>query len=309
MWRATWPALVLVLFATSGCGQSLALTFDDGLDPRAQPEAAAWNQSILDGLARANVRSMLLPACNRVESVQGMRLVHAWARAGHSIANHTFSHWNLASREVTAEAFIADVEKCDRLLRDLQGWTPRLRFPYLKEGDTVEKRDTVRQWLTRNGYRAAPVSIDASDWYYNDRFLAWRKSHPNGDVAAYRNAYLAHLWDRANYYDELSKRVLRRAVKHVLLLHTNAINATFISDVIAMFRSRGWTIVGAEEAFGDPAYASAPDTIPAGESILWALAKQAGVEGLRYPPEDGVYEEALLTELESTLLRQPYLNR
>jgi peptidoglycan-N-acetylglucosamine deacetylase len=303
MWRKVWPFLLFVLIGNSGHAQSLALTFDDGLDPRAQPEAAIWNQRILDGLATAKVKAMLLPACKRVESGEGMMLVHAWGRAGHSIANHTYSHWNLAGGAVSADAFIADVEKCDELLNALDGWTPRLRFPYLKEGDTVQKREAVRRWMAQSGYRAAPVSIDASDWYYNNRFLAWQKAHPHDDVAPYREAYLAHLWDRANYYDALSKQILGRSVKHVMLLHANGINALFVADVIAMFRSRGWAIVSPVEAFDDPVYASVPNVLPAGESILWALAKQAGIEGLRYPPEDGVYEEALLDEVESRAAR------
>lgn len=296
--RAT-SLLLLLSVALSSHAQSVALTFDDGLNPRTQAEAATWNANILAALATANVTSMLLPACERVNSAEGMQLVTAWTRAGHALANHTYSHQNLSSPKVSAEAFIADIEKCDRVLSGVTGWTARLRFPYLKEGDTAEKRDAVRRWMAKSGYRPAPVSIDASDWYYSDRFLAWQKAHPGGNVDLYRQAYLAHLWNRSSYYDELSKRVLGRSVKHVLLLHTNALNAAFLPDVIAMFRAKGWTIVSPEEAFADPLYAMQPETLPAGEGILWALAKQRDVQGLRYPAEDGVYEESLLDELES----------
>ncbi len=62
-----------------------------------------------------------------------------------------------------------------------------------------------------------------------------------------------------------------------------------------MFKERCWRIVTPSEAFADPMYASRPATIPAGESIVWALAKQAGRTGLRYPAEDGPYEEPILT--------------
>lgn len=298
LFRAVAASLLLSL-ALSAHSQSIALTLDDGLNPRTQPEAAAWNASILDALAKANVTAMVLPACGRVDSAEGMQLVMAWGRAGHSVANHTYSHRNLSSPELSAEAFIADAEKCGKVLSAVDGWTARLRFPYLKEGDTAEKRDAVRRWIAKSGYRPAPVSIDASDWYYSSRFVDWRKAHPGGDVDLYRQAYLAHLWSRASYYDGLSKRVLGRSVKHVLLLHTNAINAAFLPDVIAMFRAKGWTIVGPEDAFADPVYSMQPNTLPAGESILWALAKQANVQGLRYPAEDGVYEQPLLDELES----------
>src|SRR5581483_1478978 len=108
--------LLLLTFATAAHAQTLALTFDDGLDPRAQPEAAAWNQGILDGLAAAKVRSMLLVACKNADSPAGMALVQAWARAGHAVGNHTYSHWDLSSTKVSAQDFIADAERCDKQL-------------------------------------------------------------------------------------------------------------------------------------------------------------------------------------------------
>ena len=279
--------------------QSVALTFDDGFDAKARPEAAAWNAAMLDALAKGKVTAMILPACKSVEGAEGMKLVKDWGQAGHFISNHTYSHSSFGRPEMTAEAFIADVEKCHAILSTLPGWSPRLRFPYLKEGDTAEKRDALRRWMATNKYRPAAVSIDASDWYYSDRFLKWRKANPDGKPELYREAYLSHLWDRAKYYDDLSKQVLNRSARHVLLLHTNAINAQFLPDVIAMFRSKGWKIISPEDAFADPLYSMQPETLPAGESILWALAKQGNAKGLRYPAEDGRYEKELLDALES----------
>jgi hypothetical protein len=40
-----------------------------------------------------------------------------------------------------------------------------------------------------------------------------------------------------------------------------------------------------------------PAVLPAGESILWSLAKQARVPHLRYPAEDDVYEKPILDKL------------
>lgn len=289
----------MLLLALTARAQGISLTFDDGLDPRSQADAAVWNAAILKALDAADVTSMILPACRVTESPAGLELVKAWGAAGHGIGNHTWSHPNLSSATVSAQVFIADVERCDRVLNTLPGWTPRLRFPYLKEGATAEKRDAARAWMAANGYRPAAVSIDGSDWYYNTRWLAWRQAHGERDDARYRQAYLEHLWERANYYDGLSRRLLGRSANHVLLLHTNAINAAFLGDVVRMFRTRGWKIISPEEAFADPLYAMQPQYLPAGESILWALAKQAGFEGLRYPGEDGKYEQPRLDELEA----------
>lgn len=297
--RSTLACVALLLLSLTAGAQSIALTFDDGLDPRSQPEAAMWNRAILDALAKAGVSSMILPACRVTESPEGLALVKAWGSAGHRIANHTWAHQNLSSEKVTAEDFIADVERCDSILKALPGWSARLRFPYLKEGSTAQKRDALRHWMAANHYAPAPVSVDASDWYYSARWMSQRRAAGDRDDDLYRQAYLAHLLDRANYYDALGRTVLGRSPKHVLLLHTNAINAAFLGDVIAMFRDKGWKIISPEDAFSDPLYAMQPDYLPAGESILWALAKQAGREGLRYPAEDGKYEAGRLDAMEA----------
>jgi hypothetical protein len=174
---------------------------------------------------------------------------------------------------------------------------PLLRFPYLKEGDTQDKRDGMRDWMREHGYKPAPVSIDTSDWYYNQRYLALQAAGRSEPVRRLRRAYVRHLLERATYYDALAREVLGRSPTHVMLLHTNALNAAALPEVIEAFRNKGWHFVSARSAFEDPLYAMQPDTVPAGESIVWALAKQRGAEGLRYPAEDAAYERPILRKL------------
>jgi peptidoglycan/xylan/chitin deacetylase (PgdA/CDA1 family) len=288
--------LLLLLLAPVLGAQSVALTFDDGPDlPGLGPERArAVNAGILKALADAKVRSVLFACGKRVDGPEGWSLVRDWGRGGHLVANHTYSHPYLPSAKTDLAAFLADTERMDALLRPIPGFTRLLRFPYLKEGDTAEKRDGARAWMKAHGYRNGAVTIDASDWYYDARFAAWRKARPGAPSGAFRDAYLDHLWDRAQYYEGLARRLGLKGVKHTLLLHTNELNAAFLPDVIAMFRRKGWTVVDAREAFEDPLFLQEPDVLPAGESLLWSLAKARGLPGLRYPAEDGEYEKPLL---------------
>jgi hypothetical protein len=152
----------------------------------------------------------------------------------------------------------------------------------------------MRAWMSRNGYRAAPVSIDTSDGYYSQRYLALQAAGRSEAVRRLTRAYVRHLLDRAAYYDTLAREVLGRSPAHVLRLHVNAINAATLPAVIEAFRNKGWHFVAARKAFEDPLYRMQPDTLPAGESIVWALARQRGVEELRHPPEGAVYERPLL---------------
>lgn len=165
------------------------------------------------------------------------------------------------------------------------------RFPYLKEGESSQKRDELRSFLSTHGYSNGHVTIDASDWYINMRLLEKIKSGEKVDYNKYRDFYLKHLWDRSQYYSDLARKNLGRDVKHTILLHHNLTTALFLGDLIKMYEAKGWKVIDADKAFSDPIYASLPKNIPAGESLIWALAKEKGDTSLRYPAEDSRYEE------------------
>lgn len=100
-------------------------------------------------------------------------------------------------------------------------------------------------------------------------------------------------------YDSLAHKVTGRAVKHTILTHFNLLNALFLGDLMEMFKTKGWRWIHADEAFADPVFNARPKTVPAGESIIWALAKESGKidKNLRYPAEDGEYENARMNKL------------
>ena len=124
--------------------------------------------------------------------------------------------------------------------------------------------------------------------------------NPAADARPYRDPYLAHLWDRAAYYDGLAQSLTGRSISHTILLHYTLLNSLFLDDVLAMFEAKGWQLVSAQAAFADPVFSNAPRTVPAGESLIWALAKESGkFEGrLRYPGESDEYEKDKLDRLE-----------
>jgi hypothetical protein len=85
----------------------------------------------------------------------------------------------------------------------------------------------------------------------------------------------------------------------VLLLHHNLAAALFLDDLIQHFKDNGWEVIDAMEAYKDEIYLEEPDYIPAGESLIWALAKKSGRFNsvLRYPAEDGEYEKPFMDKL------------
>jgi hypothetical protein len=88
-------------------------------------------------------------------------------------------------------------------------------------------------------------------------------------------------------------------VKHTVLVHFNLLNSLFLGDLIEMFKSKGWQAIDADAAFADPVFSAKPKVLPAGESIVWSLAKEKGniPMTLRYPAEDGEIEKARMDKL------------
>jgi peptidoglycan/xylan/chitin deacetylase (PgdA/CDA1 family) len=291
-------ALAAMLFAATSQAQSIAFTFDDGPDmaDNVVMTAAERNTAILAQLSAAGVTSILF-VTRTDDNEQRNQLIRDWGAAGHGVANHSATHPNFDSAALSLERFEQDVLQCDAAIRSIPGYTKRFRFPYLKEGDTRAKRDGFRAFLKSIGYRPAPVSVDTSDWYYSALLRDRLKENAQIDRTPYRDAYLRHLYERATYYDGLSRAVLGRSVLHVMLMHHNLINALFLKDAIRMFQEHGWHVINATTAFEDPVYSAEPDIVPAGESILWALAKQHGIGGLRWPGEDDSYEKPILDKI------------
>jgi peptidoglycan-N-acetylglucosamine deacetylase len=260
---------------------------------------AERSQAILNTLSKHSIKAALFVIGRNAEEDEGRRLLSAWDRAGHMIANHTYSHRNLNAPDADVKTYQDDILRAEALLKDFPRFRKYLRFPMLKEGDTVAKRDEMRAFLAEHGYRNGHVTIDDSDWYITQRLTTRLKENPTANLKPYRDYYLDHMWAHADYYHKLAQRVIGYPVKHTLLVHFSLLNALFLDDLIAMFKAKGWQPIDAEDAYADPVFASKPNVIPAGESLIWSLAKEKGTlaKSLRYPAEDSVYEAARMTKL------------
>ncbi len=173
--------------------------------------------------------------------------------------------------------------------------------PYLKEGGSREKIDSIRSILSKYDYQNGYVTIDASDWYINGRLLKKMRESAVDTVELnqYRDFYVQHLLERAQYYEALSFEMNGRHIAHTLLLHHNLTSALFLDDLIAAFKAQGWEVIDAQKAFEDEIYQTQPNTVPAGESLIWSMAKATGdyEDQLRYPAEDSRYEEPKMDRL------------
>lgn len=268
----------------------VAITMDDlGLFDASDGVAEKRNRAILGTFRKHKIKAALFVSGMRVDSAIGRRLAKQWDDEGHIVANHTYSHRNYAKSDFTQ--YTHDILRCEALIKDLKNFRKLFRFPYLKEGDTAEQVARMRAFLAEHGYKAGAVTIDASDWYIDGRLRARLAKDPGADTTAYRDFYLQHILDRSMYYDGVSRNALGRSVKHTLLVHHNPLNELYLGDILDQYERRGWKLIDAAQAYRDPVFDEQPTLLPAGDSLVLALAVQRGKAKLpRYPPEDGVYE-------------------
>jgi peptidoglycan/xylan/chitin deacetylase (PgdA/CDA1 family) len=277
----------------------IALTMDDPkVDVSAQMGWQETNERILATLAKRNLKAALFVCGMRVDRFEGRSLLGAWDDAGHLICNHSYSHLTYLSK-TSYEEYAADFLRNEPIIAPYRHRTPLFRYPSLKEGDTAEKRDRFRALLKDHGYRVGHVTIDASDWYVDQRMQQRLQQNSKARLEPYRDYLVAHLLDRASFYRQLSLDVLGHEIRHTLLVHYGMINALFLQDVMAAFEKSGWKWIDAERAYEDPIFMKEPQTVPAGESLVWALAAESGKfkERLRWPGEDDVYEKPKMDAL------------
>lgn len=290
------PALKL---GSSPSRPQLALTMDDPtLNLNSPMKWMEANACILKAISSRNVRAALFVCGMRIDSSEGAKLLAKWDEAGHLLGNHSYSHL-FYGQQTRYGDFAVDFLKNEKFTAPYANHCPIFRYPFLKEGETAEKRDKFRALLKERGYRVGHVTIDSSDWYVDQRLRHRWQAKPDSKVDAYRDYLIAHLLDRAAFYRQLALDVVGRDVRHTLLLHFNTLNALVLPDVMSAFESAGWQWIDANLAYEDDIFKAQPKTVPAGESLVWALAKESGrfESRLRYPGEDGDYERPKFDEL------------
>ncbi|NJC06746.1 peptidoglycan/xylan/chitin deacetylase (PgdA/CDA1 family) [Sphingomonas kaistensis] len=279
-------ALLLTGAPAAAADKRIALTFDDAPRQRGAfftPDERA--KRLIAGLRRAKVRQAAFfvnPGnFGKNDGVGGEQRIAAYVRAGHVIANHSWSHPALT--DVPATDYIANIDKAEEWLKRRPGHRPWFRFPYLNEGRADKaKRDAVRAALAQRGLRNGYVTADGADWNMEALTTDAVKAGKRVDREALRALYVETMVGAAEYSDALARKVLRRAPAQVLLLHETDLAALYIADLVKGLREAGWTIVTADEAYADPLGSSQPDVPSTQGTLTEALAWEQGLPAPRW---------------------------
>lgn len=264
----------------------IALTFDDvPRGPGAFFTPEERTRRLIAALDRAGVEQaaffVTVGNLDKPSGAGGEDRIARYVRAGHVIANHSFAHRALT--QVTAEEYLADIDRAEAWLKGRPGHRAWFRFPFLNEGrQDKAKRDALRAGLAARGLRNAYVTVDASDWNMEALAAEAAKAGKTIDMDALRDLYVESHVEAAEFYAGLAQRTLGRSPAHVLLLHETDLAALYIEDLVAALRRAGWTIVSADEAYADPIGTAAPDVPSAQGTLTEALAWEKGLPAPRW---------------------------
>jgi peptidoglycan-N-acetylglucosamine deacetylase len=281
---------ILLLFVSASLpgislAQKLAITFDD----------LPLNGSLPPGVTRAETAKNVLAILKRRHlppvygfinakklegDPDGAEALKLWSQA-EPVGNHTYAHMDLEQNP--AEAFEREIEEDEpvlELLDSASNWH-WFRYPYLHEGDTVEKRRAIRAYLKSRGYRIAQVTLDWEDYLWNTAYARCVAKDDKQSIAWLRSSYLSTASEFLDLGRQQSKLIFGRDINYVLLMHLGAFSSTILPDAFDLLSKKGFKLVTLEEAESDPAYETDPDVGLHDAGTL--LDQMMQVKQLKYP--------------------------
>jgi peptidoglycan/xylan/chitin deacetylase (PgdA/CDA1 family) len=265
-----------LVFATCGAfAQGVAITFDD----------LPLNGELPPGASRVQVVKEAISILKQHKAPEVFGFVNArklegnsdaadalreWIAGGERVGNHTYSHIDL--QQNTPEAFERDLAQNEpvlELLSPAADWR-WLRYPFLREGETIEKRRAVRFYLRDHGYKVAEVTIDYEDYAWNTPYARCVAKHDSRSIEWLVSSYLSIASDYIDGDRAMAKLVYGHDINHVLLLHLGAFTSTILPQVLDLFQEKQMHTIKLEEAESDPAYQIDPDIAGSkfGDSLL-----------------------------------------
>ena len=292
--------LILCLGTTdqASFAQKVALTFDDlpahGTLPPGVSRVDVANE-IIKALQDSHASKIygFINAEKLRQAPDDAEVLKLWRNAGFLLGNHTYSHMDINANSV--DAFEQNIQANEPVLEAMmvgEDWR-WFRYPFLWEGDTLEKRRAVRAYLQLHRYRVAQVTLDFEDYAWNDPYARCVATKNTQAIERLKASYLSTASEYISLGQQMANLIYGRDIKHVMLLHLGAFDATMVPQLLELLKQRRFSLVTLEDAESDPAYKSDPNLPLKWEGTL--LEQMMVAKHLQTPP----HAEKPLRELES----------
>jgi peptidoglycan-N-acetylglucosamine deacetylase len=205
-----------------------------------------------------------------------------WRDAGLILGNHTWSHMNLNTSSLAD--WEADLLKNEPVLEKYAAnsdwhW---VRYPYLAEGDTPDKRAESRKFLAAHGYRIAAVTMSFGDYMWNEPYARCVAKNNIAAIAQLETSYLDAASSDADFRRAMAKALYGHDIPYVLLMHVGAFDARMLPRLLDLYRSKGFAFISLKDAENDPFYAGSID--PSLRDPPDSLEGAMNARGLPFPP-------------------------
>jgi peptidoglycan-N-acetylglucosamine deacetylase len=284
----------MLLSACAAFSQEVAITVDDLPSHGPLPPGVSRSdvaRSILKTLKDAHVPKVygFVNAKKLEVHPEDIEVLKLWRSAGFPLGNHTYAHLSLNAS--TADEFDKNVAADEPELKSLMGrqnwhW---FRYPYLWEGDTLEKRHAVRQYLKDHKYNVAQVTLDFEDYLWNTPYARCAEKNDVGSIEWLKNSYMTTAAEYIALDRQMAKLVYGRDIRHVLLLHIGAFETVMLPQLLDFMRSQGFKFVTLGEAEKDPAYRIDPDVALKDGGTL--LDQMMEAKHIKFPPNQKPYDQ------------------
>lgn len=155
-YTSDFPTYPILYHQGAGGEHEVALTFDDGPDPK-------WTPQVLDILKARGVKAAFFLVGRNAEQYPG--LVRRIAAEGHEIGNHTYYHSNLG--EISLQQTRLELNATQRLIESITGRSTSLFRPPYNADSRPSSLDEIRPLkLVQDdlGYLIVLENIDPEDW-------------------------------------------------------------------------------------------------------------------------------------------------
>jgi peptidoglycan/xylan/chitin deacetylase (PgdA/CDA1 family) len=283
---ALFWSIAALLFSIAAVAEKVAITFDD----------LPINGALAPGLTEADIVKRVLtilaahdapPSFGFVNAKRfegnpnGAEAMRLWVASGQRVGNHTYSHPDLSRS--SPEDFSRDIAQNEPvllLLSPQHEWR-WFRYPYLHEGETLEKRAAIRSFLRERGYRIAQVTIDYEDYLWNSPYARCLEKRDAKSIEWLRKSYLETAAGFLEGNREMAQRVYGRRIDHVLLLHLGAFSPEILPELLSLLKQKNFQVATLEEAQRDTVYESDPGVVHSNTGSL--LEQHMDARKIPYP--------------------------
>jgi peptidoglycan-N-acetylglucosamine deacetylase len=124
----------------------------------------------------------------------------------------------------------------------------------------------------------APVTIDANDWAFNAPFSRCTVQNDAQSLTKLRRVFVDGHVEELRRMRELSRTLMHREIRQILLLHIGAADADGIEDLLIAYEGQGVKWIDLRTALADGIYGLDPgDVARYGAALPYRLAKARGI--------------------------------